>query len=913
MQVTWTSSTESEAVRKRPSPIVPLQQVDVLARTEAYGPRIDGDVSQLAADADSETVVAPVTASSRLPGDTAVGRLSDTREGCGASRSPRQGTTDLDTTSRPHYCESVARIGVQAAEALQYVHEQGIIHRDVKPSNLILDAGGVVWLTDFGLAKDDDQQNLTQTGDVLGTLRYMAPEQFTGTSDARSDLYSLGLTLYELLVLRPAFDATERQRLIRQMTAGTPPRLRTIDPSIPRDLETIIHKAVDREPSHRYQTAGDLADDLTRYLNDEPIQAKWVSPITRVRRWCKRNPLGATMALLLSVLAVGGPVVAANQLRLKNEASAAADDAQEQKEKAQRQSEIAEANAAEAARHKQRAEEHLRQARAAVDQLFTKAADDLVDKPHMEDIRRELLEDALEFYQQFMQQESDDVTIREETAQALQRVSLINQILGRAEAGVAPGQQAVSLWEQLRKQYPDNVDYERKLAGAMASLGVCQFFAKHYEEAAATTRRVISLWESLSRRHPTVVEYRRELASGHVDLANQLIQIPGGTDEVEAHCRKSLEIWQQLREEFPDRIPIQEGEAHAHHWLANALTKAGRRQEAEQHLRASIALRRQMLEREPDVPKWRHSLAHAQIYLGRALLRRGKIEDAEQELQSAEDILEPLNNDFPGIVDYRSHLENARSSLATIYFAQGRFEEAEDLQRRGLIFVSNEAEESVEKTCILGWAHYNLALIIHHQGRIEEAATHFREAFSRFEQTLRAADEAGSSQTKAMNALRWNLLTCPLSQFRDPRRALEMTNTLLQSDPLSADYWTSVGLAHYRMRQWDEAITALQKSHELFAEEPVNVLYLLAMAHQQHGSTDDARAWYHRAIDATPQTGWPTNPDEANLMREVTELFGPSAETTAADAKQPAADAPPPESARPAVEGPVPEQDSAVP
>src|SRR5207253_3088439 len=120
------------------------------------------------------------------------------------------------------YWQSVARIGVQVADALEYAHRQGIQHRDIKPSNLLLDTRGTVWVTDFGLAKADDQQNLTHTGDVLGTMRYMPPEAFEGKTDARSDVYSLGLTLYELLVLRPAFNEKERAKLIKQVTSAEP-------------------------------------------------------------------------------------------------------------------------------------------------------------------------------------------------------------------------------------------------------------------------------------------------------------------------------------------------------------------------------------------------------------------------------------------------------------------------------------------------------------------------------------------------------------------------------------------------------------------------------------------------------------------------------------------------------------------
>ena len=172
------------------------------------------------------------------------------------------------------YWQSVASIAAQVADALEYAHRQGIHHRDVKPSNLLLDKRGTVWVTDFGLAKADDQQNLTHTGDILGTLRYMPPEAFEGKTDARSDVYSLGLTLYELLAFRPAFDERERNQLIRQVTTEEPPRLDRLNPRVPRDLVTIVNKAIERDPQRRYATAGGLAADLQRFLEDEPILAR---------------------------------------------------------------------------------------------------------------------------------------------------------------------------------------------------------------------------------------------------------------------------------------------------------------------------------------------------------------------------------------------------------------------------------------------------------------------------------------------------------------------------------------------------------------------------------------------------------------------------------------------------------------
>jgi hypothetical protein len=203
---------------------------------------------------------------------------------------------------RRHFFVSVARIGQQAAAALAYAHARGIVHRDIKPSNLLLEAAGVVWVTDFGLAKTDADP-LTRTGDIVGTFRYMAPERFRGECDARADVYSLGLTLYELLVLRPAFDAPDHLRLIDQVKSREPARPRAVDPRIPRDLETVVLKAMDKDPARRYPSAETMAEDLRRFLAAEPIRARRVGLCERAWRWCRRNPVvaGLTAAVFLAL------------------------------------------------------------------------------------------------------------------------------------------------------------------------------------------------------------------------------------------------------------------------------------------------------------------------------------------------------------------------------------------------------------------------------------------------------------------------------------------------------------------------------------------------------------------------------------------------------------------------------------
>jgi serine/threonine protein kinase/WD40 repeat protein/Tfp pilus assembly protein PilF len=212
------------------------------------------------------------------------------------------GHSELAGQPDARYYREVARIGVQVAEALAHAHEQGVLHRDIKPSNLLLDLHGTAWVTDFGLAKADDEQDLTRTGDIVGTLRYMAPERFRGHADARSEVYALGVTLYELLTLRPAFEETDRLALIEHVCHTSPVRPRKIDRQIPRDLETVVLKAIARDPADRYASAAALADDLRRFLTDRTIAARRASAPERLWRWARRNP---AVALLLTVILVG--------------------------------------------------------------------------------------------------------------------------------------------------------------------------------------------------------------------------------------------------------------------------------------------------------------------------------------------------------------------------------------------------------------------------------------------------------------------------------------------------------------------------------------------------------------------------------------------------------------------------------
>ena len=297
--------------------------------------------------------------------------------------------TTLRTAKRTDYYRTVAKLGLQAAEALEYAHQLGVVHRDIKPANLLLDVRGNLWVTDFGLAQFYAESELTRTGDLLGTLRYMSPEQATGRAvvlDQRTDVYSLAVTLYELLTLERALPGESRGELLHQIGSVDPKSPRAIDKNIPAELETVLMKAASKDAADRYPSAGAMADDLRRFLQDEPILARPPSLWDKTVKWTRRHKSVAVSAVAALVFALVGltistVLIARAQANTKNALD-------RERERA------TEANAQRAL-----ADRRYGQAREAVDFFTRVAAEELADNWQATEVRREMLEAALGFYQ----------------------------------------------------------------------------------------------------------------------------------------------------------------------------------------------------------------------------------------------------------------------------------------------------------------------------------------------------------------------------------------------------------------------------------------------------------------------------------------------------------------------------------
>lgn len=349
-----------------------------------------------------------------LRAEAAAGKDQSESTGISQRTHPSINLTSLRTAKRNGFYRTVARLGLQAAEALHHAHHQGIVHRDIKPANLLLDHEAGLWITDFGLAQFYAQDNnLTQSSDRPGTLRYMSPEQASGRAvvlDQRTDIYSLGVTLFELLTLEPAITGQTREQMQHQLQNVDLRSARSIDAAIPDELDTILTVACAKDPADRYATAGALAEDLRRFLDDVPILAKRPPITARVARWVRRHRAVSWSASITVLVLLAGFIVSTifiNRARARAEAAYF-----NEKEKT-----------VEAVKERLRAQKAFSEARDAVNFFARIAATEMNDDRPNPDVRREMLETAVDYYEAFMAQRRDDPAAAKELGEAREAVA----------------------------------------------------------------------------------------------------------------------------------------------------------------------------------------------------------------------------------------------------------------------------------------------------------------------------------------------------------------------------------------------------------------------------------------------------------------------------------------------------------
>jgi serine/threonine protein kinase len=637
-------------------------------------------------------------------------------------------------------CRAAARIGVQVAEALDYAHTQGVLHRDIKPSNLLVDDRGAVWVTDFGVAKLVEEANLTQSGDLVGTLKYMPPERFSGHSDARGDVYSLGVTLYELLTLQPAFPDTTPHHLIQLITHEAPVRPRRHNPAIPADLETIVLKALARDPAHRYPSAAELAEDLRRFLDDRPIQARRITLAERGWRWCRRNPalaLAITASLLLMVAITVISVVAKRETAKTLTA-----------EKAQR--EQAENTATLALEALNRTYDRFAPSRFVVaPQTTSEEGIELPAQPAaLSPEVVPLLEDLLHTYGQIARSGGEFPRLRAQAAEANHRIGDIAQRLGRFEEAAAAYRAAIDLYTQLADDSPEDA-VRIKLARACNDLARLLRALQQPEEARQMhdrairiltdaplvlarrpecryelarsycivgsrdmflspgpkrppppggpgrrppgpephphlgkdhpSQRAAALLEDLVHDHPSVPEYRHLLACCYRDMP------PGGFGPGQlpkrANMDRAVELLRELVQQFP-QVPdyrFDLCEALGRPGPPTWMAEKGLDKQTKERLEEAITRSGKLMAQYPNMPAY--AAAHARYLdaLGMALFHARRFVEAEEPHHKAVNLQWKLVQQHPEVIAYRCWLSLMERSLGCVRRERGDLKEARAL------------------------------------------------------------------------------------------------------------------------------------------------------------------------------------------------------------------------------------------
>lgn len=580
----------------------------------------------------------------------------------------------------------IAELGGHVASALHYAHQNGTLHRDIKPANLLIGSDGTIWVTDFGLAKlmnvDD---GLTTAGQAVGTMRYMPPEQFSGQTDQRGDVYSLGLSLYEVIAWRPAFQETTKTRLMQDIARGDVPSLRSVNPDVPKDLETIVLKAVATDPNQRYQTAEELADDLQRFRNHEPIRARRLYPWERLARWTKRNPavasLGFLAATLLCVVAIVSTIGYVNT------------------------------NAA----YRQVEEENARTSAVAtlatstLENIFDRFAPDRLDgtdgaltaQPVLSNESAALLQSLLVFYEELSSQtDSEELLLK--AAEAQSKVARIHEQLGDHELAVESYRSAIERYGQLGATSA----IQLKLASAHNHIGQNLKAVGKVEESEAEHVKAIDLLHSMTA---TNTELLVPDDSSRSAMADQL----------QFELARSLYLKSRfLRPGLgPNSLPDASFLSAPHqNDLHLFLMDPPRRASVTSDLKLAVEFLDELADRT-DAPDTKHLLAMCLFELAPdAVDLRNPDEEAAD--QRAIDILKKLTVEFPHVTEYQYSLLDAYTQIdlracehltrETLEELRARFSEAMTIGEK----LSSERSDVALYTSTVAQAAFKLAMIL---------------------------------------------------------------------------------------------------------------------------------------------------------------------------------------------------------
>jgi tetratricopeptide (TPR) repeat protein len=619
-------------------------------------------------------------------------------------------------SGQPQPAPVAARLVATLSRAMAHAHRRGIVHRDLTPANILLAPGderagansgrlenSTPKITDFGLAKRlDSDGGQTRVGTIMGTPYYMSPEQAEGRLAAvgpRADIYALGAVLYELLTGRPPFLGETAMATLDQVVHTDPVPPSQLQPRVPRDLETICLKCLEKDPDKRYASADDLADDLARYSEHKPILARRTGPAARLWKWSKRRPslagLIAVSVTALVCLAIGSQWYSALVRKERN-----------------------------------LAEENLRIALLAVDGMLTEVGEEqLAYEPRMEQKRRALLQRALALYQQFLSERQVDERLRLETAHAYRRMGDIERWLGNHRAAQDAYRAAISLFELL--------GHEQDEAYCWNFLGESQRLASQPPAAQSSYEKAIEIQEHLAAADPSAPDYQQELARTHYNLGI-LYRETNRPVKSETALRRAQEILAVLAKKHDARADYRQELARVHTNLGPVLRSTKRAGEAVEAYTQAISLLDALVLAHPDRADYRFELAVAHANRGNA--RAGSLE-AKADYEAAQRTLSKLVVDYPSVPSFMQELANTENGLAAMLAGGDGLDEAAKLWQSAserLRPLASRPDALPAHRADLGLILGNLGWASFRQGEFEKGRSYLREGIECLEKALKA-------------------------------------------------------------------------------------------------------------------------------------------------------------------------------
>jgi serine/threonine protein kinase len=722
------------------------------------------------------------------------------------------GSLDRVLAGIPQPVRLAARLVETVALAIHHAHQQGIVHRDLKPANLLLQNANckmqianchpanlqfafcnlhfaIPKITDFGLAKILDSRSgeaptaaQTQTGQVLGSPSYMAPEQAAGrTRDIgpATDVYSLGAILYEMVCGRPPFQGATALDTLEQVRSQEPVPPSRIQPKVPRDLETICLKCLEKDSQRRYASAQELADDLGRFLAGEPIRARPAGMWERGLKWARRRPAvaglaGALAAAVVGLLGLGTwSYVQINETLDEKTAALNAKEVERQKavqaqSEANRHRREAVKQRRQALRDRDAARKERDQARRflgiaclAVDQFYTVVGQDaLFHQPHMERLRRQFLQAALRYYEQLARERVDDPQLLTEQARSYMRYAQVTAQVESVPRALAVAGRGCDQFERLHRQYPDHAEITHGLAMAQSQRADLLCDLVRPQEAHAGYGRAIGLMDGLTGTHPGRQDFQHTLASAYHNRGLLLVML-GKFAEAEPAYVKALTLKKELagfqngdatpnNQESRPRFGTSPKDAAVLYQRSLALTlvelaalyqMTGRVGKAEAPCRQGRTIYLRLARTSPGNTRYQLDLGRASVALANIHLALDQADKARSGLVEARKIFERLVKAHPTVAEYRKGLAVAENNLGAVNHAAGELSRAEAAYRQaslefGRLAFANPAV--AEYTIYLAQSTERLGAVLRDRGKLAESLGRYDRAVQIAEGVARA-------------------------------------------------------------------------------------------------------------------------------------------------------------------------------